>query len=99
MPNISLASSCTYPVHPATNTRSPVTTAREYPISSSNEEPELISVRALVVDDCVGGLEIIFTDYSAYGTAPNIKSVRVDISAVRWETEVHGAAAKEHLSP
>ncbi len=38
-----------YPVHPDTNTRSPLTTAREYPICASNGEPELMSVRYDIV--------------------------------------------------
>jgi hypothetical protein len=36
-------------VVPDTNTQSPCTTAREYPISASNVEPELMSFRAVVM--------------------------------------------------
>jgi hypothetical protein len=37
-----------YPVVPLTKTQSPVTTAREYPISSSKAEPELIFWREVI---------------------------------------------------
>jgi hypothetical protein len=38
-----------YPVVPLTKTQSPVTTAREYPISSSKAEPELMFWREVIV--------------------------------------------------